>query len=106
MLVKQKVAIIERHMTPFWKEERWGYNISQNEQNLFFWDGPPPITLAQAVFFYTLKSFHIQTFHGNHYLTVKVRLLVFNELTIIAPVDLVFEMWLEEPFRIRHFDRD
>ena len=23
VLLKQKVAIIERHMTPFWKEERW-----------------------------------------------------------------------------------
>ena len=28
-------------MTPFWKEERWGYNIYQNEQNLFFLAGPP-----------------------------------------------------------------
>ena len=41
MLVKQKVAIIERHMTPFWKEERWGYNIHQNEQNPFILVGPP-----------------------------------------------------------------
>ena len=33
MLVKQKVFLIERHMTLFWKEERWGYNIYQKEQN-------------------------------------------------------------------------
>ena len=33
-------------MTPFWKEERWGYNIYQNEQNLFFLAGPPPIPLS------------------------------------------------------------
>ena len=36
MLVKEKVSIIERNMTPFWKEERWDYKIYENEQNLFF----------------------------------------------------------------------
>ena len=28
-------------MTPFWKEERWGYNIYQNEQKNFFDLDPP-----------------------------------------------------------------
>ena len=41
MVIEQKVLIIERHMTPFWKEEIWGYIIYQNEQNLFFWLDPP-----------------------------------------------------------------
>ena len=43
--VKQKVAIIERHMTSFWKEERWGYNIYQTKQNLF-WEAGLPYTLS------------------------------------------------------------
>ena len=41
VLVKQKVSMIERHMTPFWKRERLGYNTYQYEQNLFFVTGPP-----------------------------------------------------------------
>jgi len=36
---------VEQSMTTFWKEERQGHNIYQNEQNLFFWAGPPPIPL-------------------------------------------------------------
>ena len=47
VLLKQKVAIIERHMTPFWKEERWGYKIYQNEQNYFL--AGPPILLSNWV---------------------------------------------------------
>ena len=35
VLVK-KVSMIERYMSPFWKKERWGNNIYQNKQNLFF----------------------------------------------------------------------
>ena len=38
---KMKSFEIERLMTPFWKEERWDYNIYQNEQNLIFLVGPP-----------------------------------------------------------------
>ena len=37
MVIKSKVARVEQSMTPFWKEERWGYNIYQNEQKQFFW---------------------------------------------------------------------
>ena len=48
VLIKQKVAIIERHMTPIWKEERWGYNIYQNEQNQFFGGWTPPYTLKDT----------------------------------------------------------
>ena len=31
VLVTQKAAIIERHMTLFWKEERYDYNIYENK---------------------------------------------------------------------------
>ena len=41
-VLKQKVLIIERHMTPFLREEIWGYNIPQNEN---FDPDPPPIAL-------------------------------------------------------------
>ena len=41
MVIKSKFARVEQSMTTFWKEERQGYNIYQNEQNLFFWAGPP-----------------------------------------------------------------
>ena len=41
MLIKSKVARVKQSMTPFWKEERWGYNIYQNEQKQFFWPRPP-----------------------------------------------------------------
>ena len=30
-------------MTPFWKEERQGYNIYENEQNHFFGEAGPPL---------------------------------------------------------------
>merc|ERR1719505_94431 len=33
-------------MAPFWREERWGYSICQDEPNLFFLAGPPPIPLS------------------------------------------------------------
>ena len=35
-------------MTLFWKEERLGYNIYQNEQNLFFWLDPPIPLISQS----------------------------------------------------------
>ena len=41
MVIKFKVAQVEQSMTTFWKKERYGYNIYQNEQNLFFLAGPP-----------------------------------------------------------------
>ena len=36
-------------MTPFWKEERWGYSIYQNEQNLLL-GLDPPIPLIGRLF--------------------------------------------------------
>ena len=45
--VTQQVVIIERHMTPFWKEGRYGYNIYQNEQKLNFLVWTPPIPLSR-----------------------------------------------------------
>ena len=45
--VTQKVVIIERHMTPFRKEGRYGYNIYQNEQKLNFFVWTPPIPLSR-----------------------------------------------------------
>ena len=45
MLIKSKVVRVEQSMTPFWKEERLGYNIYHNEQKQFFWLRPPPYTL-------------------------------------------------------------
>ena len=54
MLIEQKVLIIEKNMTQFWRE-RWGYNIHQNEQKHFFWPRPP----------YTLnKGAKLQFFRG------------------------------------------
>ena len=49
MLIKSKVARVEQSMTPFWKEERWGYNIYQNEKQQFFWPRPSiPLTRRQG----------------------------------------------------------
>jgi hypothetical protein len=31
--IKSKATIFEESMTPFWKEERQGYNIYQNKRN-------------------------------------------------------------------------
>ena len=36
MLIKSKVAGVELSMTTFWKEERSGYKIYQNEHKHFF----------------------------------------------------------------------
>ena len=41
MLIKSKEAQVEQSMTPFWKEERLGYRIYQNEQKQFFGLDPP-----------------------------------------------------------------
>ena len=41
--------IIEKHMTPFRKEERYGYNIYQSEQKQFFFDLDPPIPLSTTM---------------------------------------------------------
>ena len=43
--IKSTVLIFQQQMTRFWKEERLGYNICKNKENLFFWAGPPPIPL-------------------------------------------------------------
>ena len=48
MFIKSKVARVEQSMTPFWKKERWGYNIYQNKQNLFFEGWNCPYTLKVA----------------------------------------------------------
>ena len=49
--IKSTVLIFQQQMTPFWKEERLGYNICKNKENLFFWAGPP----------YTLKIAYTAT---------------------------------------------
>ena len=37
-------------MTPFWKDERWGYNMYQKEQNLFFgWTSPILLMVWETV---------------------------------------------------------
>ena len=37
MIIESKVVRVEQSMTPFWKEERWGYNLYQNERKQFVW---------------------------------------------------------------------
>ena len=37
-------------MTPFWKEERWGYNIYQDKRNIDFLPWTPPYTLKLPTF--------------------------------------------------------
>ena len=55
-------------MTQFWKEEKWGYNIhEQNEQNLLFWLDPPPIPLISTIMhnvFYTFSTFAQKSYRG------------------------------------------
>ena len=50
MVIKSKVVWVEQSMTPFWKEERWGYNIYQNKRKLKFWPRPP-IPLRETVIY-------------------------------------------------------
>ena len=56
MLIKSKVARVEQSMTPFWKEERWGYNIYQNKQKHFFGLDPSPIPLNVVLNDYTFAK--------------------------------------------------
>ena len=45
MFIRFKLVCFEQSITTFWKEERQGYNIYENEQKQFFRPGPPPYTL-------------------------------------------------------------
>ena len=56
VLVKQKVVIVEKHMTKFLKEESWGYNICQNVQNL-----PPPIPFKDDFKNYLMTFYFFQS---------------------------------------------
>ena len=58
VLVKQKVTIIERHMTKFVKEESWGYKKNQNEQNLFVC---PPIPVRDHFKDYLMTFYFFQS---------------------------------------------
>ena len=51
MIIKSKVRLVESSMTPFWKDERYGYNIYQNKRNLRFWPGSYALNMIQEEIF-------------------------------------------------------
>ena len=85
MLIKFKVARVEQSIPPFWREERWGYNIYQNEQKQFFGLDPSPTPLTSRQ-----KWTHRRT------------ILEENQSTIILwhiiPYNLCFKIFSEKMF--------
>ena len=63
MLIKFKAAEVEQSLTTFWKDERYGYNGYQNEQDTICWPIPPyPLGSQKLPFLSIFKPNIVNTF--------------------------------------------